>query len=228
MNTNNLKSLFANNLKSLFAKLVVIGLVGAAASVAQAGSYNVQVGYADNLRPSPFFPNPWAGGSGVGFFAGGTSTGYYDAGAIRIINTGSTAITFNSMTVDSFGTGASFNIWGSWAGYSIAAGNSAIFTQTTSYNFDTSDYEGSNPFALPQVHLTIDGIMTVHIDTAQVLNTGGTDALARAGLNESHQWRDIGTFGGQSGAVPESSSTLALVGLGLVGVLGISRRMRKA
>jgi len=213
--------------KSILANLATVALIGAAASVAQAGSFTVQVGYADDLRPSPFFPTPWQGGAGVDFFAGGQTAGY-DAGAIRIVNTGSTAITFNTMTVDSFGDGTSFTLWDGWAGSSIAAGDSAIFTQTTSYNFDTSDYEGSNPLALPQVHVTIDGATVDYTDSAQVLNTEGTDHLALAGLNESHQWRDIGTFGGQSGDVPEASSTMALLGLGLAGLLGISRRTRRA
>jgi PEP-CTERM motif len=170
----------------------------------------VQVGYADDLRPSPFFPIPWQGGAGVALFAGGQSAGY-DAGAVRVINNGATAVTINDLTVDGFGDGASFHIWGGilGAGFSLGSGMSAIFTQTTSYNFDSSDDEGSNPAAIPLVHLTIDGTALAALaDTAQVLNTEGTDHLAAAGLNESHQWRDIGTFGGQSGAVPEPASVV--------------------
>lgn len=100
----------------------------------------------------------------------------------------------------------------------------AIFTQTTQYNFDSSDDEGGNPFALPQVHVTIDGVTTTFVDTAQVLNTEGTDHLAAAGLNESHQWRPIGTFGGQ--AAPEPS-TLALGGIGGFGMIVYGSRKRR-
>ena len=186
-------------------------------------SYVVQVGYADDLRPSPFFPIPWSGGALVDTFAGGQTAGY-DAGAIRIINTGATTITFNSLIVDSFGDGTVYNIWSGYAGSTIAPGHSMIFTQTTSYNFDSSDNQGGDftASAIPRVILGLDSLATVNFfDTAQVLNTEGSDHLAAAGLNESHQWRDIGTFGGQAG-VPEPEA-IVLLGLGFAG-LALRRR----
>jgi hypothetical protein len=129
--------------------------------------------------------------------------------------------------VDGFGDGAVFQIWGSFLGlgYSLNPGQSAIFTQTNSYNFDSSDDQGSNPSAIPKVHLLIDGITYDFEDTARVLNTEGTDHLAAAGLNESHQWRDIGTFGGQD--APEPSAFIALAGLGGMGLFGFVWRKRK-
>jgi hypothetical protein len=99
-----------------------------------------------------------------------------------------------------------------------------IFTQTGSYNFDSSDDEGGNPGAIPQVHLKISNVTTTYFDTAQVLNTEGTDALALAGLNESHQWRPIGTFGGQAG-VPLPAA--AWGGLALMAALGGKRILRR-
>jgi PEP-CTERM motif len=208
-------------MKTMIACLSVLVLAG----LATAGDIEVQVGYADDLRPSPFFPVPWQGGTGVALFAGGQTAGY-DAGAIRVINNGSVAHTINALTVDSFGDGSSYSIWGGilGAGFSLAPGKSAIFTQTTSYNFDTSDNEGGNAAATPHVKLTIDGALNNLVDSAQVLNTEGTDFLGGNNLNESHQWRDIGTFGGQ--AAPEPS-TFALLGLGIAGMAGYHLRKRK-
>lgn len=194
-----------------------------AAPVAAVADVEVQVGYADNLRPSPFFPIPWQGGTNVALFAG--SGPNYDAGAIRVINNGATAITINGLTVNSFGDGASFSLWGSYigTGFVLNPGMSAIFTQTAEYNFDSSDDEGGHPLAIPEVHLTINGTTGVYDDTAQVLNTEGTDHLGASNLNESHQWRDINTFGGQ--AAPEPSS-MALAGLG--GLVLLARRRFRA
>jgi hypothetical protein len=134
------------------------------------------------------------------------------------------------LNVDGFGDGTNFDIWGTdiGAGEVIAPGNSAIFVQTTQYNFDSSDDQGAgSSSAIPVVHLTVDGVSSDLADTAQVLNTEGTDHLGANNENESHQWRDIGTFGGQSG-VPEPSSVIALSGLGVMGVLGYVRRRRNA
>ena len=207
-----------------FLASIVFGAVLAfGAACASASVITVQVGYADNIRPSPFFPNPWSGGALVDTFAGGGSS--FDAGAVRVINNGAVSIVFGGLTVDSFGDGASFTLWNGYIGSVILPGHSMIFTQTVSYNFDSSDDQGGNPFAIPRLLLTIDGVTGAYFDTAQVLNTEGTDHLAQAGLNESHQWRDIGTFGGQAGDVPEPG-TIMLVGLGLAGLLLLRRTRR--
>jgi hypothetical protein len=205
------------------AVLAAFTMLGGAASVAHAG-FTVDVGYADDIRPSPFFPNPWKGNAGV-IFEGDATPGNIDTGAIKINNTGPGSIAFNSMTVDGFGNGASFNLWSAQV---IPAGESLILIQTSGQNFDSSDQVG-NPAAIPQVHLTIDGTLSTFADTAQVLNTEGTDHLAAAGLNESHQWRPIGTFGGQGG-VPETSgwSVLAFAALGLMGFSRFTRKSANA
>jgi hypothetical protein len=212
--------------------LLAAGFGAGAAGQVRAGPVEVQVGYADGLRPSPFFPNPWDGGSNVALFAGHGSAGPmdFDAGAIRVINNGSIAFTINNLVVNGFGDGASYSIWGGFlgTGFSLDPGKSAIFTQTSSYNFDTSDDQGSGPStAIPVVFLTINGSTTTLRDTAQVLNTEGTDHLGAANLNESHQWRDIGTFGGQAGVPEPSTFVLATTsGLMLLGWSWIKRRKR--
>jgi hypothetical protein len=173
------------------------------------------------LRPTPFFPNPWDGAAGVEFHGAGPS---FDAGALRIDNNSGGVITVDSVVIDGFGNGATYNLWGS---FTIANGNMAVLTQTGMFNFDTSD---NCPIALctapPMVHITIAGVTHDFADTGHVLDTGGNDALAAANLNESFAWRPIGTFGGQAG-VPEPSS-IVLLGSGLLASLTLlRRRMRK-
>ena len=205
-----------------------IGLMLASAGRAEAG-VTVSVGYADDLRPSPFFPNPWAGSPGVSVFAGAPDGGY-DTGAIMVQNTGSTSTTITNLVVDSFGDGASFAIWSSYIGTGIqlAPGGIAIFAQTSGENFDTSDDEGGNPLAIPVVHLTVDGTTLNLSDTAQVLNTEGTDHLGGNNLNESHAWRPIGTFGGQAGLITPEPATLLSAGFAVAAGLVYARSRRSS
>src|SRR5574340_494611 len=81
-------------------------LAGALAMILMGGSalagVDVSVGYADNVRPSPFFPNPWNGSANTIYAGGGASI---DAGAIMITNNTGAAVTFNSLVVDGFGDG---------------------------------------------------------------------------------------------------------------------------
>jgi len=212
--------------------MLAFGLATGAVGQTRAGQVEVQVGYADGLRPSPFFPNPWSGGANVALFAGFGTAGPmdFDAGAIRVINNGASPFTINNLVVDGFGDGASYSLWGSFlgAGFSLNPGKSAIFTQTSSYNFDTSDDQGGGPStAIPVVHLTINGSTSALQDTAQVLNTEGTDHLGGNNENESHGWRDIGTFGGQPGVPEPSTFVLASTsGLLMLGWWGIKRRKK--
>lgn len=162
-----------------------------------AGSYQVFVGYADNLRPSPFFPSPWMGDPLTGLFAGTGPT--FDAGAVGIFDNGATPITINDMKVV-LGGGQTFQLWGSFlggGGFTLNPGKWAIFTQDNGFNFDTSDFPfinnnnsptnncstgslaSSNTCInnRPKVTATVDSVATDYLDTAHVLDTGGYDSV---------------------------------------------------
>ena len=101
---------------------------------ARADDIKVYVGYADNLRPSGFFPTTWLGDPNV---VSQTPSGQsLDTGAVRIDNTSSSAITISNFSV-LFPNVGSVSIWNNLV---IPAGMTGIFTQTGSYNFDSSDY----------------------------------------------------------------------------------------
>jgi len=168
-------------------------------TVSAASTYppvSVFVGYYDNLRSSPFLPNPWQGSTNTNFI-GSPVNGIYDSGAIRIDNPSSSTITVGDVSVD---VGSNhFDLWGS--NMSLPASGRLILAQTGAtstgqYNFDTSDTSNgtcTNDGLIPQVHVTINGIVTTYPDTRQVLNTGGVDlAGCPAGSNESHQWQLVG------------------------------------
>jgi hypothetical protein len=115
--------------------LLVIGLL-ILPSMAKADSFTVYVGYADNLRASGFFPTPWLGGANV---VSETPSGEtLDTGAVRIDNTGATSITITGFSV-TLNPGAGPIVFNFWNPLVIGAGQTGIFTQTFSYNFDSSD-----------------------------------------------------------------------------------------
>ncbi|MBV9203272.1 MAG: hypothetical protein JOY83_26740, partial [Alphaproteobacteria bacterium] len=61
--------------------------------LAKADPISVFVGYADNLRPSGFFPSPWLGSPGVVSQSSAAQT--FDSGAIRLDNTSGSPITIS-------------------------------------------------------------------------------------------------------------------------------------
>lgn len=124
--------------------LPTIALAGLAAvpSVAVASTFNVFVGYADNLRASGFFPTTWLGDAGVVSQSSGAQS--FDSGAIRIDNSGTTALHItNFLVAMNGGSGATYGVWNA---LDIAVGGTGIFTQTVPYNFDSSD-NSPNSFA---------------------------------------------------------------------------------
>ena len=182
-------------MKRFLSSLAALSLL-MAGSLASAGTVSVYVGYADNLRPNPFFPNPWNGSPNT-IFQGSTTPGTtFDAGAILIQNNSGGPINVNDVFVSGFDNGATFDLWGTPG--MLPDNTYMILTQTNtnSSQFDSSDdligfsYPDSGPNGSPggsgftpshpytgdpQVKITINGVATTFADTGHVLDTGGYD-----------------------------------------------------
>jgi hypothetical protein len=185
-------------------RLLLSGLVGLvlAGPALAASSFETFVGYADNLRASPFFPtglctaNFWNGASGASATCASETM---DSGAIMLMNNGTTSLTVTGLTEKNqagIGSGVVYNIWGP-LNFTLVPGQSAVFTQTTSFNFDSSDqpFVSSNSPTnncsvgalasttpclsnAPVVSLIVNGSTVNLLDTGHVLDTGGFDSLA--------------------------------------------------
>ena len=227
-----------------------LGLILFGISAAQAGSITVYVGYADNLRPSGFFPTVWLGGPNVVSQSAAAQT--FDSGAIRIDNNTGAAITISSMTV-TLGGGQTFNFW---LPLVIPDGKTGIFTQTlASENFDTSDFGlfGGGPVNVdaahplggctnpanasqttsclayqPKITFNLDGTPNSYTDTGHILDTFGYDLInlgpPGGDGNESINWNLVGTTPTRGG-IPEPQ-TMILTGPVLLLGMALLRRRR--
>lgn len=118
-------------------------------------SVQVYVSYAENERPSIFFPNPWYGSPNTQFLGyPGTA---WDTGGILIVNIGTTNVVLGQgVTVDGFQDGSVYKLWDSLigtAGVTIHPGQQVILAQTgASRNTGTDElhtrHRGYNPFVL--------------------------------------------------------------------------------
>ena len=126
------------NRASMAAIAIASAAVGFDVTSANADAFSVYTGYADSLRPSGFFPGPWIGDPNIVSNSSGAQT--FDSGAILIVNTGTTALNISNFSVSNFNDGTVYNFF---APLSIPVGDSGIFTQTSSYNFDSSDNSGN-------------------------------------------------------------------------------------
>jgi hypothetical protein len=104
---------------------------------ARAANIDVFVAYADNLRASGFFPNPWIGAPGVVSQSPAAQT--FDSGAIRIDNNTASPITVSDLSVTFPSNGSVFSLW---TPLTIPAGGMGIFAQNNGVDtqFDTSDF----------------------------------------------------------------------------------------
>jgi PKD repeat protein len=150
-------------------------------------------------------PSPW-GSSLLTVFVGkpDTSSGGWDASAVRVDNL--SGVTMNSVVVTVDIGSSHFSLWGT---HTLLPGQSLVLTQTAFENFDGSDKNkagcyGCDPSlcttarytTIPVVHVTVDGKTTVYNDTAQVLNTRGADSAGcpytGTRNDESTNWRLLG------------------------------------
>jgi len=203
------------------------------AAGASSSGLSVSVGYAEDKHQSSLspgaFPVPWSGSPNTIFLgnpvfgssACGTLPHCYDAGAIRLDNSGSSDITIDSVSVDDHSSipgGKVFNLWGS---FTVPASKSVILTQdppgnNPGYdNFDTSGAPKGNCTPLtvePTVTITIGGVPTTLVDSTHVLDTNGIDTEScLVQQNESIQWRQIGTAGVKTATLTLSPATTTLV-----------------
>ncbi len=195
-------------------------------TVTKADSLQVQVGYADNLRASSSIPTPWCGSPGMHFDGSSPNDGcsqIFDAGAIRLVNSGTTAITVTDVSVK-IGE-VVFDLWNQGGAFQIQPGASEILSQLTPDlanpdDFDTSDTPNlaccTNDGVIPTIKIAFDGTTETFLDSGQVLNTGGFDKGVVA--NEGSPWQD-------TVSTPEPP-ILALLGVALLSLFWFSRYRR--
>jgi hypothetical protein len=182
---------------------------------ASALPYQLNLGYADSLRPNPVnFPTPWVGSPNVIFEGCTPNCTSWDGGAAELVNTSGTSLSVGSV-VFNYSSACTYDIWPH--NLTLPANDEMIFTELatgggdgctpTQGYMDSSDIgPGGEAYAgnctqdalIPQITVTVNGTATVFNDTGQILNTGGADVgdCGRpnnpSATNESQQWAPVG------------------------------------
>ncbi|MDE2183210.1 MAG: PEP-CTERM sorting domain-containing protein [Alphaproteobacteria bacterium] len=173
------------NIKKRITKRTAALLLGASAclfgalavSPAAASGITVDVGYVDNLRSSGFFPTVWLGDSNV---VSQTPTGQsLDSGAIRIDNNSGGSITVSNFQVFFPSNSSTYAFWNDLV---IGNGQTGIFTQTGSYNFDTSDFGIFSAYPPSSLYPTVPGNNLIGgcSSTASILSGSGYQSSCAA------------------------------------------------
>lgn len=170
---------------------------------AAAPPYRIYLGYADGIRPGTHTTPgaPWFGSAHTRFVGCPNNhcpsgTGKYDAGAIRIDDMTTKALTVTNASV-LIGT-KTYKLWPSSLTVPASSGStpgSLVLTETSGAtstdNFDTSESTKcgvTNP-VVPHVTLTINGVTVTLLDTARILTTHGVDpACGKNPKNETIAW----------------------------------------
>jgi PKD repeat protein len=192
------------------------GAAGVASTSSSAPPIAVKVGYVDTHHVTSWpFPSPWMGSPNTVFVgAPDSSSGGWDASALRIDNTSASPLTGVTVSVDM--GGQHFALWGT---NTIPAAQSLILTQTAFANFDGSDTNPAGCFGcdptlcmsqvsnvIPVIHVTIGGVTTDYFDTGQVVNTGGVDSAGCPPTgnrnDETIGWLPVGSSGRPSDVAP--------------------------
>ena len=200
-----------------------LALAALAVGSSARANVNVYAGYYDVApccgNPNPL-PDPWMGSPNTTFF--GDVGGFLgpndpDEAALRLENTGATAVTIDP----GFSVGGNV-FWDSFigSGFTLGAGENLILTGTAAHSMDGSDLNlGSS------VTVKLNGFTFSFQDSTGVLNGFPTTA------DETLPWTSLGTITlrDSPGGVPEPASwALMIAGFGLAGASLRRRRSLQA
>jgi len=192
----------------VMAATALVSLSGGPTSAASAGpTIAVYVGYYDTHHPGnpQPKPDPWVGSADVVFVGrSDTPSGGWDTSTVRIDNLSDVALV--DVKVKVIIGSARFHLWGE---RDIPIAGSLIIAQKGEGTFDGSDTNTAGCFdcdpslcetdispTIPEVRVTIDGVVVKFPDENQILNTHGVDSagcpFTGTRNDESENWQQIG------------------------------------